>query len=652
MAGQGRADADAHRPCRRRAARRGRPAAPRSSPTTRSASTTSTSRRAGGAASSSRTRPACSRDATAELTIALILSLLRRVTEGDRLIRRGEEWIWAPNLMLGRGLDGLTLGLVGHGRIGREVETLARAHGMDVVYSTRSGGLPLDDLLAAADVVSLHLPLTDESRHLIDAAALARMKPSAVLVNTSRGPIVDEEALVAALREGRLAGAALDVFEHEPEVHPGLLELENVVLVPHLGSATAGDARGDGDALRRGAAGGAARDEPATCPEAAKSSRSDSSSQARLRSRPVGASGRAACLELGARRRMQRRLARPGGPISCDADRQARRRSRRAAARPPGRPVTFATCVNGVKRPALAELLPRVVVHHRADLRRRLGERRRQHDVVVVPEGDDRPREPAQLARSRARSRPRSSVDADSISTRFIGSKSSAGLPFRAGITCQTCMKSPNSSSEPHGGVASSTEWPSSASSAAASSAAATHSGATGASIGGEVVSATRSRPGSRADLLGERPLGRRRPPRVAGLVAGHHVEQRGSVEHRPGQRAARREALEPAVRRRRDAAARGLDPEQPAARRRNADRAAAVAPVRGRRHARPRPPPPRRRSTRRASATCPTDSGTAPFSSDSVTAVIPSSGVFVLPSTTKPASLSRRTTAASKSGT
>jgi glyoxylate reductase len=176
--------------------------------------------------------------ATAELAIALMLSLLRRVTEGDRLIRRGEDWIWAPNLMLGRSLDGLVLGLVGHGRIGREVEMLALAHGMNVVYSTRRGGLPLEDLLAACDVVSLHLPLTDESRHLIDAASLARMKPGAVLVNTSRGPIVDEDALVTALREGRLAGVALDVYEHEPEVHPGLLELENVVLVPHLGSAT------------------------------------------------------------------------------------------------------------------------------------------------------------------------------------------------------------------------------------------------------------------------------------------------------------------------------------------------------------------------------------------------------------------------------
>jgi glyoxylate reductase len=177
-------------------------------------------------------------ETTAELTIAIVLALLRRVAEGDRLIRRGERWIWAPNLMLGRGLPGLVLGLVGRGRIGQAVERLARDHGMDVVHHSRTSGVPLGALLPAADVVSLHLPLTEESRHLIDADALARMKPTAVLVNVSRGPIVDEEALVAALVEGRIAGAALDVFEREPEVHPGLLELENVVLVPHLGSAT------------------------------------------------------------------------------------------------------------------------------------------------------------------------------------------------------------------------------------------------------------------------------------------------------------------------------------------------------------------------------------------------------------------------------
>jgi glyoxylate reductase len=176
--------------------------------------------------------------ATAELAVALMLALLRRVAEGDRLIRRGERWIWAPNLMLGRGLTSLILGLVGHGRIGQAVGRMAAAHSMEVVHTSRSGGLPLDELLATADVVSLHLPLSAETRHLIDEAALDRMKPTAVLVNTSRGPIVDEAALAAALAAGRIAGAALDVFEHEPDVHPGLLRLENVVLVPHLGSAT------------------------------------------------------------------------------------------------------------------------------------------------------------------------------------------------------------------------------------------------------------------------------------------------------------------------------------------------------------------------------------------------------------------------------
>jgi len=176
--------------------------------------------------------------ATAELTVALMLALVRRVAEGDRLVRRREEWIWAPNMMLGRGLAGLTLGLVGHGRIGQEVARLAHAHGMHVVYASRTGGVPLAELLATADVVSLHLPLSAETEHLIDDRALALMKPTAVLVNTSRGPIVDEGALAEAIARGQIAGAALDVFEREPEVNEALLGLENVVLTPHLGSAT------------------------------------------------------------------------------------------------------------------------------------------------------------------------------------------------------------------------------------------------------------------------------------------------------------------------------------------------------------------------------------------------------------------------------
>ena len=176
--------------------------------------------------------------ATAELTIGLMLALVRRVAEGDRLVRRGEEWIWAPNMMLGTGLEGKTLGLVGHGRIGQEVERLAIAHGIRVIYSSRTGGLPLDELLAGADVVSLHVPLSGETLHLIDERALFLMKPSAVLVNTSRGPIVDEAALARAVAEKRIAGAALDVFEREPAVTETLLALDNVVLTPHLGSAT------------------------------------------------------------------------------------------------------------------------------------------------------------------------------------------------------------------------------------------------------------------------------------------------------------------------------------------------------------------------------------------------------------------------------
>lgn len=183
--------------------------------------------------------------ATAELTIALILALLRRVAEGDRFLRRREPWIWAPTFMLGSSLEGRLLGLVGLGRIGLEVARLASALGMRIGYSTRTprAGLPyealaLPDLLARADVVSIHTPLTPETRHLIGRRELAAMRPTAVLVNTARGPIVDEEALADALAAGTIAGAALDVFEREPEVCERLLRCENVVLCPHLGSAT------------------------------------------------------------------------------------------------------------------------------------------------------------------------------------------------------------------------------------------------------------------------------------------------------------------------------------------------------------------------------------------------------------------------------
>jgi glyoxylate reductase len=179
--------------------------------------------------------------ATAEMTVALTLALLRRVAEGDRLVRRGGEWALAPTFMLGEGLAGKTLGIVGLGRIGREVARLGEAFGMRIVHTRGRGPyeeVPLERLLGEADVVSLHAPGGEETWHLIGERELGLMKRSAVLVNVARGPIVDEDALVRALEGGVIAGAALDVYEREPEVHPGLLGLENVVLTPHLGSST------------------------------------------------------------------------------------------------------------------------------------------------------------------------------------------------------------------------------------------------------------------------------------------------------------------------------------------------------------------------------------------------------------------------------
>jgi glyoxylate reductase len=181
-------------------------------------------------------------EATAELTIALLLDVARRVSEGDRIVRSGARWEWSPTFMLGRTLRGRTLGIVGLGRIGREVARLGSALGMEIVF-TRGKGPPfesveLPDLLARSHVVSLHCPLTPETHHLISAAELAAMRPDAILVNTSRGPVVDEEALAEALAAGEIAGAGLDVYEHEPEVPEALRALPNVVLAPHLGSAT------------------------------------------------------------------------------------------------------------------------------------------------------------------------------------------------------------------------------------------------------------------------------------------------------------------------------------------------------------------------------------------------------------------------------
>jgi glyoxylate reductase len=173
---------------------------------------------------------------TAEHAIALMLALLRRIVEGDRSLRRRDEWEWGPDFMVGEGLEGKALLVVGPGRIGRRTAELAEALGAKASFAGRD-----DDLhaaLAEADVVSLHCPLTPETRHLVDREALAAMRPTAVLVNTARGPVVDELALVGALQTGRLAGAALDVFEHEPAVSEELLGMENVVLTPHIASAT------------------------------------------------------------------------------------------------------------------------------------------------------------------------------------------------------------------------------------------------------------------------------------------------------------------------------------------------------------------------------------------------------------------------------
>ncbi|MFF0990915.1 2-hydroxyacid dehydrogenase [Kocuria nitroreducens] len=189
-------------------------------------------------------------DATADIAFGLVLMATRRLGEGERLIRSGEAWKWGMFFLLGSSLHGKTLGVVGMGGIGQATARRAKAFGMEIVYQSRSAIDPgiaaelgarrvdLDELLSVSDVVSLHCPYGPATHHLIGAEQLEAMKDSAYLVNTARGPIIDEAALASALREGRIAGAGLDVYEHEPQVHPELPELDNVVLVPHLGSAT------------------------------------------------------------------------------------------------------------------------------------------------------------------------------------------------------------------------------------------------------------------------------------------------------------------------------------------------------------------------------------------------------------------------------
>lgn len=175
-------------------------------------------------------------EATAELTWALILGIARRVAEGDRLIRAGAWNRWGLDFMLGMELRGKQLGIIGKGRIGRAVAAKAPAFGMRAVFAKHD--MSLDELLVTSDIVSIHAPSTPETRHLINKRTLARMKRSAILVNTARGALVDEEALAWALSEHLIAGAALDVFEREPGDQPALKDFENVLLVPHLGSAT------------------------------------------------------------------------------------------------------------------------------------------------------------------------------------------------------------------------------------------------------------------------------------------------------------------------------------------------------------------------------------------------------------------------------
>ncbi len=190
-------------------------------------------------------------DDTADLTMALILSVPRRLAEGEKLVRSGEWKGWRPSGMLGHRVGGKTLAIVGFGRIGEAVARRARGFGLDIVYNKRKRLPPsleeelgvswepdLDRLVSRADIISLHCPLTSETEKLLSAERIAMMKSSAYLINTSRGELADEDALIEALENERIAGAGLDVYTHEPAVNPRLLALSNVVLIPHLGSAT------------------------------------------------------------------------------------------------------------------------------------------------------------------------------------------------------------------------------------------------------------------------------------------------------------------------------------------------------------------------------------------------------------------------------
>jgi glyoxylate reductase len=189
-------------------------------------------------------------EATADIAMALILMSTRRLAEGERVIRAQQPWQWGMFYMLGSSIQGSQLGIVGMGQIGAAVARRARAFGMTIAYTKRSPldaetakelnatHMELDELLATSDVVSLHCPYSPETHHLMNASTIGKMKKSAYLINTARGPVVDEEALATALQQGKISGAGLDVFEKEPTVHQALIGLDNAVLIPHLGSAT------------------------------------------------------------------------------------------------------------------------------------------------------------------------------------------------------------------------------------------------------------------------------------------------------------------------------------------------------------------------------------------------------------------------------
>jgi glyoxylate reductase len=178
-------------------------------------------------------------ESTADLALTLMLGVARRIVDGDGYVRRGEWRTWDPGLLLGRDLHGATVGIVGFGRIGRAVARRCQGFGCEVVHTSRGGGVSLGQLLERSDFVTLHAPLTPETRGLVDAAALRRMRPTAYLINTARGPLVDTDALARALHAGEIAGAALDVTDPEPLPgdHP-LLDAPGLVVVPHIGSAT------------------------------------------------------------------------------------------------------------------------------------------------------------------------------------------------------------------------------------------------------------------------------------------------------------------------------------------------------------------------------------------------------------------------------